>query len=209
MKTKKRKPTLEDVLNEFVEAYEKPTAEAIESWTIRYPEFRRELVDFAAAWAEQLVLPPGPGLSAEQEKLLVDRAMSHVQNLTFRREQGEPAQVEHQTINSLISEAKRVGMNGSEFATACGLDIALLTKLNNRLIKPASIPTRLIKHIASLVKKTFETVEEYFAQPPQSLNNMAFLARGKPKRTEQQSFDDALRGSSLSETEKARWLEEV
>ena len=85
MTTQNSEPTLDDVLNDFVGAYERPTAEALECWAARYPQFRNELVDFAASWAAQLVLPPAPELSAEEEKLLVDRAMSHVQNLVYKR----------------------------------------------------------------------------------------------------------------------------
>lgn len=207
--TQKQNLTLDDILNEFVAAYEQPTAEALESWAARYPQFRKELVDFAAAWAEQLVLPPAPELSAEQEKLLVDRAMSHVQNVVFKRAQSESTQAEHRAIASLTGEAKRAGMSGQEFAKACGLDLALVTKLNNRQIKARSIPARLVSHIARLLERTVESVSEYLALPPQALAGRAFLARGKPQSSGQQSFADAVRASSLSDAEKARWLDET
>lgn len=209
MMTQNEKPKLDDVLNEFVAAYEKPTAEALEVWAARYPQFRTELVDFAAAWAEQLVLPPAPELSADEEKRLVDRAMSHVQNVVFNREQSEASQVKERAITSLTGEARRAGLNGQEFATACGLDLALVTKLNNRQIKPKSIPTRLISHIARLLERTVDAVVEFLAQPPQALADRAFLARGKPQSADQQDFGDAVRASSLSDAEKARWLDEA
>lgn len=209
MMTQKEKPTLDDVLNEFVAAYEEPTAEALESWAARYPQFRKELVDFTAAWAEQLVLPPAPELSAEQEKLLVDRAMSHVQNVVFKREQSEATQSQARAVTSLTGEAKRAGMSAQEFAKACGLDLALVTKLNRRQIKPRSIPARLVSHIARLLQTTVEAIGEYLEQPPQALAGRAFLARGKPESAGQQSFADAVRGSSLSDAEKARWLDEA
>lgn len=208
MMTQKQNLTLDDVLNEFVAAYEQPSAEALERWAARYPQFRKELVDFAAAWAEQLVLPPAPELSAEREKLLVDRAMSHVQNVVFKRAQSEATQAEHRAIASLTGEAKRAGMSGQEFAKACGLDLALVTKLNNRQIKPRSIPARLVGHIARLLERTVEAVTEYLARPPQALAGRAFLARGKPQSSGQQTFADAVRASSLNDAEKARWLDE-
>lgn len=209
MMTQKQNPTLDDVLNEFAAAYEQPTVEAIESWAACYPQFRKELVDFAAAWAEQIVLPPAPKLSAEQEKRLVDRAMSHVQNVVFGREQGAATQTEDRAITSLTGDAKRAGMTAQEFAKACGLDLALVTKLNNRQIKPVSIPARLVSHIARLLDTTIDAVRQYLAQPPQALAGRAFLARGKPQSAGQQSFADAVHGSSLSDAEKARWLDEA
>lgn len=209
MMTQNEKPTLDDVLNEFVAAYEKPTAEALESWAARYPQFRNDLIDFAASWAEQLMLPPAPELSPEEEKLLVDRAMSHVQNVTFKRDESAADRTETRSIASLTGEAKRAGMDGQEFANACGLDIALVSKLNSRQIKPLSIPARLVSHIALLIGISIEAVGEYLARPPQALAGRAYLARGKPQSTAQQSFAVAVRGSSLSDAEKARWLDEA
>lgn len=209
MMTNHEKPTLDDVLNEFVAEYEVPTAEALEVWAARYPQFRRELIDFAAAWAEQLVLPPALELNAEQEKLLFDRAMSHVQNVVFKRDRTEATQSETRPITSLTREAQRVGMTAQDFAKACGLDLALVTKLNRRQIKLRSIPARLLSHIARLLETTIETVREYLAQQPQVLAGRAFLARGKPQSAGQQSFADAVRASSLSDAEKLRWLDEA
>lgn len=207
--TQKQTPALDDVLDEFVAACEKPTAEALDSWAARYPQFRKELIDFAAAWAEQLVLPTAPELSAEQEMLIVDRAMSHVQNVIFTREQSEAAEAEVRPIKSLTGEAKRAGMSGQEFAKACGLDLALVSKLNSRQIRPRSIPAELVRHIARLLKTKIEAVMEYLSQPPLAMAGRAFLARGKPKTAGQQSFAEAVRASSLSDAEQARWLDEA
>lgn len=209
MMTQNEKPTLDDVLNEFVAAYEEPTAEALERWASRYPQFREELIDFAASWAEQIVLPPAPELSPEEEKLLVDRAMSHVQNVTFKRDQSAADRTESRSIASLTGEAKRAGMGGQEFAKACGLDVALVSKLNSRQIRPRTIPARLVSHIARLLGTSIEAVEEYLARPPQALAGRAYLARGKPQSAPQQSFADAVRGSSLSKAQIARWLDEA
>lgn len=209
MMSQNEKPTLDDVLNEFVATHEKPTAEALESWAARYPQFRNELIDFAASWIEQLVLPPAPELSVEEEKRLMDRAMSHVQNVVFKRDKSRASQIEDRSISSLTGEAQRAGMDGQEFAQGCELDLALVTKLNNRQIKPLSIPALLVDCIARLLETSAEAVAEYLARPPRALGGRAFLARGKPQRAEQQSFAEAVRTSSLGKAEKARWLDEA
>lgn len=78
---------LDDVLNEFVAENDSPTAKSLEKWANRYPQYRRELVDFAAAWAEQLVLAPAPELEPEAEKALIDRTMSHVLNAAYEQDE--------------------------------------------------------------------------------------------------------------------------
>ena len=60
--------TLGDALNTFVQENDRPTAENVQEWVDRYPQFRKDLVEFAAAWAEQLVLPAAEEIGAEAEK---------------------------------------------------------------------------------------------------------------------------------------------
>ena len=90
----RNKITLDDVFNTFVAENDRPTAENLQEWVKRYPQYRRELVDFAAAWAEQLVLPPAPELGTEAEKALIDRAMSHVLNVAYNRDLQEQQRAE-------------------------------------------------------------------------------------------------------------------
>lgn len=202
----REKMTLDDVLNEFVAENDRPTAESLKKWAECYPQYQRELVEFAAVWAEQLVLPPAPALSAEEEKMLVDRTMSHMLNVAYSRD--EKAQNEG-PIDSLTGEAKRAGMNAQDFAKACGLDLVLIGKLNNRQIQPFTIPTRLVSHIARLLQTSAQAITDYFALPSQAMTAKSFLARGKPETMGQQSFTDAILASSLSDAEKARWLDQT
>lgn len=201
-------PTLDDVLNEFVAEYERPTSQGLEMWVARYPQFRRELIDFVAAWVEETTLPESPKLTVEQEERIVDRAMSHALNVSFNRD-GQSRQPGEKTITSLTGEAKNSGISVADFARGCGLDLVLITKLNNRRILPETIPSRLVSHIARLVGRTAEGVMEYLGGPPQLLSELSFMSKKKPRRVERESFADAVRASSLSEAEKARWLDEA
>ena len=204
----RNKITLDDVFNTFVAENDRPTAENLQEWVKRYPQYRRELVDFAAAWAEQLVLPPAPELGPEAEKALIDRAMSHVLNVAYNRDLQEQQRAENDDpIHSLTGEAQRAGINAQELAESCGLDVVSISKLNDRQIKPETIPARLVSLLGKLLQKSTEAIRVYFAEPPQAVAGKAFLALKKPRSAEQQSFADAVRMSSLSEAEKARWLD--
>ena len=201
--------TLDDAFNTFVAENDQPTEENLQAWVKRYPQYRRELVDFAAAWAAQLALPPAPELGPEAEKALVDRAMSHVLNVAYGRdEQVQQSAESDDLVGSLTDEAQRAGMNAKEFARACGLDLVLLSKLNNRQIKPQTIPARLIDLLRQQIRKPSTAIRTYLAKPVHLATGTAFLARDKPTVAEQQSFVDAVRTSSLSEKEKVRWLNE-
>ena len=205
----RNRPTLDDVLNTFVAENDKPTAENLKEWVKRYPQYRRELVDFATVWVQQLVLPLAPKMEPDAEKALIDSAMSHVLNMAYSREQQIRGHADGEgPIPSLTSEAQRAGMNMQEFAEACGLDLALVSKLNSRQFKPESIPSELVDRLGKLLQKSTVAIRVYLGKPTQATTGKAFLAHGKPTSTEQQIFADAVQASFLSEKEKARWLGE-
>ena len=206
---KRNRITLDDVFNMFVAENDQPTAENLQEWVKRYPQYRWELIDFAAAWAEQLALPPAPEMGLEAEKALIDRAMSYVLNVAYDRDEQIQGHTESDDpVHSLTGEAQHAGMNAQEFANACGLDLVLISKLNSRLIKPQTIPARLIGLLGQLLRKSTAEIAAYLAKPSETATGKAFLARGKPTSAAQQSFADAVRASSLSDKEKARWLNE-
>ena len=200
-------PTLDDALNTFVQENDRPTAGNLQEWVERYPQFRKDLIDFAAAWAEQLVLPAAEEIGAETEKLLVDRAMSHVHNVAYSRNVEKLRQTtSDDPVDSLTKDAQRAGTKPAELARACRLDLGLLSKLNNRQIQPWTIPAELIGILAERLNKTVAALKIFFAGPPRAAVGMAFLSRDKPTASPQQSFTEAVQQSSLSDEDKARWL---
>ena len=202
-------PTLDDVLNTFVQENDRPTAGNLKEWVERYPRFRKDLIDFAAAWAEQFVLPAAEDMSAETEKLLVDRAMSHVHNVAYKRDVETLREMKiDDPVRSLTRNAQGVGVKPAELARACGLDLGLLSKLNNRQIKPWTIPAELTSMLAEQLNKTVAALKIFFTGPPRTAVGKAYLSRGKPTAPPQQSFAEAVQQSSLSDEEKARWLSE-
>ena len=203
----KIEPTLDDALSTFVEDNDRPTVANIQEWVTRYPRFRDDLVEFAACWAEQLVLPPAEEIGAEAEQVLVDRAMSHVLNVAYSRDVETQEQAASEgPVRSLMEDAQRAGLKPLQLARVCGLDLGLLSKLNKRQIEPRTIPDELIRILAEHLHKTTATLRTYFAGPPLAAAGKAFLSRSKPTSTGQQGFADAVRASSLSDEEKARWL---
>ena len=202
-------PTLDDVLSTFVEENDRPTAGNVQEWVNRYPQFREDLVEFAACWAEQLVLPPAEEIGAEAEKVLVDRAMSHVLNVAYSRDVETQEQAASDgPVRSLMQDAQRAGLKPMQLARVCGLDLGVLSKLNSRQIQPWTIPAELIRILAEHLHKTTAMLQTYFAGPPLAAAGKAFLSWSKPTSTGQQSFTDAVRASSLSDEEKTRWLNE-
>jgi len=208
MMTENNRTTLDDVLNEFMALDKLPDAATLEKWVARFPQFRRDLIDFAATWTDQEFLPEAPELGAEAEKRLIDRAMSHVQNVSFSRDSN--TQPDEKPIESLTAEAKALGRSALELAKACGLDLALIAKLNKRLIRASSIPASLVRHLAREIRRPVVAVQAYLERSPSPATGQSFLAQSKPdSERRQESFAEAVRTSSLSDAAKARWLDEA
>ena len=210
MKAKEEVMTLNDVLSEFVAQYDRPTRKALLVWIGRYPQYERELIEFVAAWAEQEILPPARELSSEDEKRIINRAMSHVQNVIYNQsENRKGSRIKGTQFATLVDEGKNVGFSARELAKACDLDLALLTKLNNRQIDPQSIPPSVAARFAQVLKRPVELIAAFFLRAPQTISGRSFLARGKPQATVRQKFSEAIRSSSLAPEAKARWLQEI
>lgn len=201
-------PTLDDALNTFVQENEQPTSGNVQEWVERYPQFRKDLVEFAAVWAEQLVLRAAEEIGVETERVLVDRAMSHALNLAYNREVEALEQTTSDApVRSLTEDAQGADTKPRELAKEFGLDLGLLSKLNNRQIQPWTIPAELVRMLADRLNKTVTAIKIYFSGTAQATTKKAYLSRGKPTGAAQQSFADAVRTSSLSDEEKARWLD--
>ena len=184
--------TLDDALNTFVQENDRPTAENVQEWVDRYPQFRKDLVEFAAVWAEQLVLPAADETGTEAEKVLVDRAISHVLNVAYNRDVETLEQTtSDDPVRGLTQDAQRAGTKPAQLAKACGLDLSLLSKLNNRQIQPWTIPAVLIGMLAEKLDKTIAALKFFspdrLGQPPgrptfPEANRPVWLSRALPKR---------------------------
>jgi len=89
MNDQQERQTLEDVLDEFVASGAGPNSASLAEWIRRYPQYERELTEFAASWSLMKWLPPSPDAEEVDEETLVLRGMSVVQNPTSAGAAGE------------------------------------------------------------------------------------------------------------------------
>ena len=203
-------PALDDVLNEFVMKEERPTPAALNAWIRDYPQFERELVDFASVWvAEDVLAEPSP-LSNEEYDLVVNRVMSRVENLMYQNGKSEATAKQQSPghLNGLFQAAKDVGLDVSHFLDACRIDRILAVKLDARQIDPRSIPMTLIDLIARTLRRRVDEVVSFLALPPRIIPNASFKAHSTPQVGQQESFTTALQKCALPKTLKDYWLAE-
>jgi len=193
-----RKPTLDDVLGEIAASDMAPDARTLRTWMTKYPEYKREIIDFATDWVAMDAWLNNDAITAEDVDLVVNRTMSRVQTMLAAE---RPA-----TIKDLFKDAKSAGHDTDSLQRTLGIDRTIMTSLAARLVAPATVPLRLIETLAQTLDRTMEAVRVYLRMPPTSLVASRSLTR---PQLQQRDFATFVKSSLLSNEEKERWLEEA
>ncbi len=182
---------LEDILDAYVASGVGPNS-PLEEWTRRYPEFEREIVEFAASWSLMTWLPPAPNAEEVTEETLVLRGMSVVQNV-LHRQSAEADSDSVALFESLIVEGQERGFEPRRLAHAVGLGDTLLRKLDRRLIAFTTIPEELIYRLARVMGREASSITAYLQQEPTLAARAEHRSEQAPKLTPQEDFFDAVR----------------
>ena len=192
---------LEDVLDAYVASGVGPNS-PLEEWTQRYPEFEREIIEFAASWSLMTWLPPAPDAEEVTEETLVLRGMSVVQNLLHGKS-AESASDPLAPFESLIAEGRERGFEPRRLAHAVGLGDSLLRKLDRRLIACATIPQELIDRLAQVIQREATNITTYLQQDPILAAGTEHRSEQVPKLMAQEDFFDAVRADPTIAPEHA------
>jgi hypothetical protein len=195
----KPKHSLDDVLAEISALPAPPNGQELREWLRRYPAFKADIVQFVTAWIDMEATKVGREVTPEKVNRIVNRTMSRVQQMLDESE--KPA-----AISDLTQEITTAGHTLESFQRALGIDHSMLTCLAARMIRPATIPLRLVREIAEHLRRSIELVRAYFRRPPQLA--AAYKARRKPVPA-QKDFAYIVQHAELPEPEKTKWLAEA
>jgi hypothetical protein len=198
---------LEDVFDAFVASDTGPNSVLLADWIRRYPQYERELIEFAASWSLMKWLPTSPDAEDVDEETLVQRGMSAVQNLLHQQEQTTARAATVAPIASLLEEGRRRGLAPRQVAKAADLSESLLRKLDRRLVHYASIPREAIEALATAIQQQSESVDRYLQQGPTFGLAVQHRAERAPELVEPEDFFAALCSDpTMSDEQRARWL---
>jgi hypothetical protein len=199
-----RKPTspssIEDLLDRILLEEPAPTHAALQRWIARYPEHREPLARFFATWAVQEE-HPDEGVAIDEARLGA-AALEHALAILDR----PPPR---------LSEVGRAeGLSDAELGARCDLDAGLVTMLDRRLVRLASIPAACLARLGEALDRGVEDVRRMLDGPPLvdavrqgggALANAGYSASA-PLPPIALEFADAIRASALPEATKQRWL---
>lgn len=205
MNDQTERPTLEDVLDAFIASGADPNGGSLAEWIQRYPEYTDELTEFAVNLSLLDTLPTSPDAEKIEAGTLVLRGMSILQNLLYRQEQASvvPTAV---PLTSIVNEGKVHGLTLRQLAQAAGLGELVVSKLERRRIRFASIPREAIEAMAAAIHRDVESLVRYLQQGPAFAPAAQHRAEQAPQLREEDFATAVQNDPTMSPEERAHWL---
>lgn len=205
MSERNRRESVEVVLDAFMASEPEPNGATLREWIRRYPDYERELTDFAVGWILMETLPPDPNTKEPDEEALAGRGTVLIEGL-LAEEDKQRVEQEQRPFVGLLNEARDLGLTMHELAHVTGLSPALVAKLDQRLIRFTTLPKEVLRDVARAVRRTAEEVANYLSLEPALPPGLEYKAEDAPAVPEQQDFFDAVREDRGLDEERRRRL---
>ncbi len=196
-----------------------PDARLLDDVVRRYPQFGDELTEFAIAIAvdalrgDRAIEAAEAAIDPSLVTPAVSRAMSHFQNRLHAVAAGASAGAAQAGIaRAKIADAPNpfLGLPRSEFralAERLNANTVFIGKLRDRQIEPNTMTASFQRRVADELRAPLEVVVAHFAAHQAAPAGQFFKAEGKPSTGAQQTFEEAVRSSGLSEAQQRSLLE--
>lgn len=205
---------LRDAMYAMSLAKRAPDAELLDQFVRQYPKHAEALTNFAIELTldalehgdDEVGAPENP----EAISPVVSRVMSKFQNGLFgiaqKRVAEPPMRITHSAPTNPFASLNRNGYRA--LASRLDINTVMLSKLRDRQIEPTTIPRGFCRYVAAGMDEDIDALCAHFRAPPEAAPaRQYFKATNKPKMLLQQSFEQAVRASGLSEEQQQRLLE--
>jgi hypothetical protein len=197
------KTPLRDVLYAFSMTKPIPDAELLDQFIRRYPEYRAALIEFATDVAIDNLRGDDDALpenAATTVSPAVARAMSRLQNQLYAVRQIKARSAESKSLAVVENPFAKLDRDAfRNFSKRLHANTVFVGKLRDRVIIPETIPMGFKQRVADELNVPVDVVATHFAaQANMQSAQQRFKADQKPQVGAQQSFQEAVRSSSLT-----------
>ncbi len=175
---------LSDIFDEILLSDEEISSAGISKWTDKYPQFTKEIREFAAFEMLDENLPEADALAETSSEVSAQR-LEMVRGIVRSAAAEKSAEAE---IESLAALAKTRDLKFPQLAKKLGLSLPILANLEQHFVKFASIPETVIENIAAVLQVTNDAVKSYLQLPPEMTIQASFKAKDKPEISKQEDF---------------------
>jgi hypothetical protein len=212
---------MEETAERIVEAYamsvEAPDSVSLAEWIQQFPDYERELTEFAVAWARMEGLPAATNRQEENLETQLLRSMSIVRDVMHTYAVTQSSDVNASAASAaasssmvfpgIVGGATRRGLTLVTLAERLDLSPVLVRKLDRRLIALARIPLLVIESLAALLGQTKLQIEQYLQGPQQFALGARHKAPQGTSLAPKEDFFDAVRAApDLTDEQRQRWL---
>jgi hypothetical protein len=207
-------PELRDALYELSLAKEVPDADTLEEVSRRYPQYGAELTEFAIALNLDALISESDAEAAEshvdprQVSPEVSRAISHFHNRLHAGRRPISAVAEprkaYGRVDNPLAKLSREEIRG--FAGAIGANNAFVQKLRDRNIRPDTFSHGFTELAARELSVPADLLVAHYHGPRGTQVAQHFKAEDKPSEGVQQSFEEAVRSSGLTDEQQRHLL---
>ena len=198
-------------------AQDVPDAKLLDDIVRQYPQYGDELTEFAIAIAvdtlagDRAIEAAEAAIDPSVVSPAVSRAMSHFQNRLHAVTTGTGA-TQAMATSAKVADAPNpfLGLPRSEFralAERLNANTVFIGKLRDRQIDSNTMALSFQKRVADELRAPLEVVVAHFAARQTAPAGQFYKAEGKPSTGAQQTFEEAVRSSGLSEAQQRSLLE--
>ena len=191
-----------------------PDAAVLDDIVRQYPQFSRELTEFAVELALDSLVEGGADEAVADPTTVspaVSRAMSAFHNRLYGLRQAGGAAEAEPAPSYDVAENPFLDLDRKELravAHRIGGSTMLVVKLRDRLIEPNTIPDGFKRRVSDELEVPVEVLTEHLeASPTDARGSRQFYkADHRPRQGGRQSFADAVRSSGLTDEQQRHLL---
>lgn len=196
-------------------AQDVPDARLLDDVVRRYPQFREELTEFAIAIAVDMlrgdreVEASEAAIDPNTVSTAVSRAMSHFQN-RLHAVTADATKAKGTRANIADTTNPFLSLSRDEFravASRLNANTVFIGKLRDRQIDPATMTPGFQTRVAEELKVPHDVMMAHFTARQAVPTAQFFKAEDKPSIGAQQTFEEAVKCSGLSEAQQKFLLE--
>lgn len=199
--------TFDDIVIFLLEENVVPTHEHLVQWIRRYPQFSEELADYFAEWAVQEEMGDDDVAESRSERF-TNVGVSHALNILHARKAKVTPAPETKAM-TLAQLCKAAGLSFASLGQRIGLDEELVMKLELCRIVLSGIPRRLVRRLAETLGVSIAEIWHVLSAPPRVTSKGGLQKSRHRAQIKTESFEDAIRASSLSLETRNEWLRSI
>lgn len=204
MTSPNRRLSLEEVLDEFFFSADKPSANMVLRACEAHPEYREDILEFAALWSSYEASPEAtsPEAVGEASEESTTRLQSFVLNRLHELESKPGPESEEAAVRAAIAGLAGAKLRRAAVAAGLGDSTSLLTKVLTKRIH--DVPGKVFNDLACHLNVGISGLQRCLGLG--LAGGMSYKASGKPNAPQTETWASAVRGLPVSQEEKERLL---